>query len=422
MIVKKLEDLTPGELEKIVKRTNVQNVNDSVLPILEDVKEHGDNAVKAYTKKFDRIDLTEITVTTEEINKAIKTVDPQVLKHLEMAASNIRKFHEKQKIGDWYTEISDGITLGQKITPLERIGAYVPGGRAAYPSTALMTIIPARVAGVNEVIVCTPPGPDKSIHPATLAACHIAGSDQVFKVGGVQGVAAMAYGTDTIPKVDKIVGPGNVYVTAAKTLVRGECEIDFPAGPSEILVIADNTAKPSHVAWDMLAQCEHDPAAISILVTTSNVLAAEVQRIIEEKIKTCERQEIITQSLQNAAIITVPTIEECIEFSNNFAPEHLEIITKNPQTLLEKIKNAGSIFIGNYAPVSAGDYASGTNHVLPTAGYARVYSGLNIDHFTKKTTIQIINKKGLATLKDTITTIAEAEGLYAHAKAVQTRF
>ena len=422
MIVKKLEDLTLGELEKIVKRTNVQNVNDSVLPILEDVKEHGDNAVKAYTKKFDRIDLTEITVTTEEINKAIKTVDLQLLKHLEMAASNIRKFHEKQKIGDWYTEISDGITLGQKITPLERIGAYVPGGRAAYPSTALMTIIPARVAGVNEVIVCTPPGPDKSIHPATLAACHIAGSDQVFKVGGAQGVAAMAYGTDTIPKVDKIVGPGNAYVTAAKTLVRGECEIDFPAGPSEILVIADNTAKPSHVAWDMLAQCEHDPAAISILVTTSNVLAAEVQRIIEEKIKTCERQEIITQSLQNAAIITVPTIEECIEFSNNFAPEHLEIITKNPQTLLEKIKNAGSIFIGNYAPVSAGDYASGTNHVLPTAGYARIYSGLNIDHFTKKTTIQIINKKGLATLKDTITTIAEAEGLYAHAKAVQTRF
>ncbi len=422
MIVKKLEDLTLGELEKIVKRTNVQNVNDSVLPILEDVKEHGDNAVKAYTKKFDRIDLTEITVTTEEINKAIKTVDLQLLKHLEMAASNIRKFHEKQKIGDWYTEISDGITLGQKITPLERIGAYVPGGRAAYPSTALMTIIPARVAGVNEVIVCTPPGPDKSIHPATLAACHIAGSDQVFKVGGAQGVAAMAYGTDTIPKVDKIVGPGNAYVTAAKTLVRGECEIDFPAGPSEILVIADNTAKPSHVAWDMLAQCEHDPAAISILVTTSNVLAAEVQRIIEEKIKTCERQEIITQSLQNAAIITVPTIEECIEFSNNFSPEHLEIITKNPQALLEKIKNAGSIFIGNYAPVSAGDYASGTNHVLPTAGYARIYSGLNIDHFTKKTTIQIINKKGLATLKDTITTIAEAEGLYAHAKAVQTRF
>jgi len=347
MIVKKLEELTSGELEKIVKRTNVQNVNDSVLPILEDVKEHGDSAVKAYTKKFDRIDLTEITVTTEEINKAIETIDPRLFKHLEMAASNIRKFHEKQKIGDWYTEISDGITLGQKITPLERIGAYVPGGRAAYPSTALMTIIPARVAGVNEVIVCTPPGPDKSIPPATLAACHIAGSDQVFKVGGVQAVAAMAYGTDTIPKVDKIVGPGNVYVTAAKTLVRGECEIDFPAGPSEILVIADNMAKPSHVAWDMLAQCEHDPAATSILITTSNVLAAEVQRIIAEEIKTCERQEIITQSIQNAAIITIPTIEECIEFSNNFSPEHLEIITKNPQILLEKIKNAGSVFIGN---------------------------------------------------------------------------
>ncbi|RLG26707.1 histidinol dehydrogenase [Methanosarcinales archaeon] len=422
MMVKKLEELTPGELEKIVKRTNIQNVNDSVLPILDDVKEHGDSAVKAYTKKFDRIDLTEITVTTEEINKAIETIDPRLFKHLEMAASNIKKFHEKQKIGDWYTEIGDGITLGQKITPLERIGAYIPGGRAAYPSTALMTIIPARVAGVNEVIVCTPPGPDKSIHPATLAACHIAGSDQVFKVGGVQAVAAMAYGTDTIPKVDKIVGPGNAHVTAAKTLVRGECEIDFPAGPSEILVIADNMAEPSHVAWDMLAQCEHDPAATSILITTSNVLAAEVQRIIAEEIKTCERQEIITQSIQNAAIITVPTIEECIEFSNNFSPEHLEIITKNPQTLLEKIKNAGSIFIGNYAPISAGDYASGTNHVLPTAGYARIYSGLNIDHFTKKTTIQVINKKGLATLKDTITTIAEAEGLYAHAKAVQARF
>ena len=422
MIVKELEELTSGELERILKRTNVKQVNDSVLPILKDVKEHGDSAVKSYTKKFDRTILTEITVTTEEINKAIKTVDPRLLKHLELSASNIRKFHEKQKISDWYTEISDGITLGQKITPLERIGVYIPGGRAAYPSTALMTVIPARVAGVNEVIVCTPPGPNGCIHPATLAACHIARSDQVFKVGGVQAVAAMAYGTDTIPKVDKIVGPGNVYVTAAKTLVRGECEIDFPAGPSEILVIADNTAKAAHVAWDMLAQCEHDPAAISILVTTSNVLAAEVQQIIAEEIKTCKRQEIITQSLQSAAIITVPTIEECIEFSNNFAPEHLEIITKNPQVLLEKIKNAGSIFIGNYAPVSAGDYASGANHVLPTAGYARIYSGLNIDHFTKKTTIQIINKKGLATLKDTITTIAEAEGLYAHAKAVQTRF
>jgi histidinol dehydrogenase len=339
-----------------------------------------------------------------------------------MAASNIQKFHEKQKSSDWYAEISEGITLGQKITPLKRVGAYVPGGRAAYPSTALMTIIPARVAGVDEITVCTPPRSDGSIHPLTLAACHIAGADHIFKVGGVQAIAAMTYGTATIPKVDKIVGPGNAYVTAAKILVRNECEIDFPAGPSEVLIIADETADPSNIAWDLLAQCEHDPKATSILTTTSPSLATKVEEIITTELENCEREEIIKQSLQNAAILTASTMNECIEFSNNFAPEHLEIITRNPQEVLEKIQHAGSIFIGNYAPVSAGDYASGTNHVLPTAGYARAYSGLNIDHFTKKTTIQIINKKGLATLKDTIIHLAEAEGLYAHAKAVKKRF
>jgi len=422
MLIKYLSELSQREFKDLLKRSDIGDLKDAVLPIIEDVRARGDDAVREYTRKFDSAELIEISVTPEEITNALKAIDRLLFEHLQKAASNIREFHEKQKTSDWYTEISDGITLGQKITPLKRIGAYVPGGRAAYPSTALMTIIPARVAGVGEVIVCTPPQPDKSIHPATLAACQIAGVDQVFKIGGVQAIAAMAHGTNTIPRVDKIVGPGNAYVTTAKTMVREECEIDFPAGPSEVLIIADETAKPRNVAWDMLAQCEHDPNAIAILTTTSPQLAAKVEEVINSEIKDCKRRKIITESLEYSAILKTNTLDECIRFSNNFAPEHLQIITQQPEEVLEKIEHAGSIFIGNDTPAAVGDYASGTNHVLPTAGYARTYSGLNTDHFIKKTTIQIINKKGLTTLKDTITTLAEAEGLYAHAKAIRARF
>ncbi|MFA4935493.1 MAG: histidinol dehydrogenase, partial [Candidatus Methanoperedens sp.] len=306
--------------------------------------------------------------------------------------------------------------LGQRITPLETVGAYVPGGRASYPSTALMTVIPAKVAGVGEVILCTPPKPDGSVNSLTLAAAHIAGADRVFRVGGVQAIAAMAYGTETIPKVDKIVGPGNVYVTAAK-MACGTA-IDFPAGPSEVLIIADSSARADFIASDMLAQAEHDPNAVSVLVTPSEELAGQVEEEIGAQLKNVERKEIIGKSFENAAILT-GTLDECIMFLNRFAPEHLEIMTG--QDILGRIKHAGSIFVGNYAPVSAGDYASGTNHVLPTAGYARMFSGLNTDHFVTKSSVQVIDKKGLDSISETIIGLAEAEGLFAHANAVRIR-
>jgi histidinol dehydrogenase len=329
---------------------------------------------------------------------------------------NIRAFHEAQLQKDWMKEFSPGIKLGQRITPLETAGAYVPGGRATYPSTALMTVIPAKVAGVKEVIICTPPKQDGTVDPLTLAAAHIAGADRVFRVGGVQAIAAMAYGTETIPKVDKIVGPGNVYVTAAKMYCG--VAIDFPAGPSEVLIIADDSARADFIASDMIAQAEHDPNAVSILVTPSIELAEKVLQEIEEQLKSANRIEIIRKSLENAAILT-GSLDECIEFSNKYAPEHLEIMTH--EDILERIMHAGSIFIGQYAPVSAGDYASGTNHVLPTAGYARALSGLNTDHFIKKSSVQVIEKNGLDSISETIIGLAQAEGLWAHANAVKIR-
>lgn len=422
MLVKNLSELTPAETQRILERGQMPEVQEAVLSILQDVQARGDEAVKNYTKKFDNVDVGELRVGEEEMRNACSSIDPLLLKHLQRAALNIQRFHERQKTESWMEEISEGIILGQRITPLQRVGVYVPGGRAAYPSTALMCIIPARVAGVEEVIVCTPPGADGSIHPLTLAACYLSGADQVFRVGGVQAIAAMAYGTETIPGVDKIVGPGNVYVTAAKTLVRSHCEIDFPAGPSEILIIADGSASPANIAWDLLAQCEHDPGATAILTTTSSGLAEKVVEIIKSEAEHCRRGDIINQSLQNTAVLTASSLAECIEFSNSFAPEHLEIITENPEEVLAQIRNAGSIFIGNYTPVSAGDYASGTNHVLPTAGYARIYSGLNLDHFLRKMSVQMLDKKGLGALRNTIISVAEAEGLYAHAEAVRVRF
>jgi histidinol dehydrogenase len=313
-------------------------------------------------------------------------------------------------------EFSPGIKLGQRITPLGIAGAYVPGGRATYPSTALMTVIPAKVAGVNKVIICTPPKQDGTVDPLTLAAAHIAGADQVFRVGGVQAIAAMAYGTETIPKVDKIVGPGNVYVTAAKMYCG--VAIDFPAGPSEVLIIADASARADFIASDMIAQAEHDPNAVSILVTPSDELAEKVMQEMEAQLMSVKRGEIIQRSLENAAIL-IGSLDECIEFSNKYGPEHLEIMTR--EDILKKIEHAGSIFIGQYAPVSAGDYASGTNHVLPTAGYARALSGLNTDHFIKKSSVQVIEKNGLDSISETIIGLAEAEGLWAHANAVRIR-
>jgi histidinol dehydrogenase len=417
MLFKPISQLSAIEQERLLARgTALKDVISPVTSILNEVKEKGDAALRKYTLQFDRANIDEIEVSHKEIHEAVYSLDKKLLTHLKKASLNIRAFHEAQLQKDWMKKFSPGIKLGQRITPLGTAGAYVPGGRATYPSTALMTVIPAKVAGVKKVIICTPPKPDGTVDPLTLAAAHIAGADQVFRVGGVQAIAAMAYGTETIPKVDKIVGPGNVYVTAAKMYCG--VAIDFPAGPSEVLIIADASARADFIASDMIAQAEHDPNAVSILVTPSNELSEKVLQEIEVQSKAANRNEIIQKSLENAAILT-GSLDECIEFSNIYAPEHLEIMTR--EDILEKIKHAGSIFIGPYAPVSAGDYASGTNHVLPTAGYARALSGLNTDHFIKKSSVQVIEKNGLDSISETIIGLAEAEGLWAHANAVKIR-
>lgn len=417
MLTKRISELTEEETRRLTSRgKGLSDVMATVVPILNDVKENGDAALRKYTLQFDKAKIEKIEVPDTEIDIALSSIDNALIRHLEKAASNIRRFHQAQLQKSWMKEFDQGMKLGQHISPIDSVGAYVPGGRASYPSTALMTVIPAKVAGVEQVVLCTPPKQDGSVNPLTLAAASIAGADRVFCIGGVQAVAAMAYGTETVPKVDKIVGPGNVYVTAAK-MACGTA-IDFPAGPSEVLIIADGSAKADHIAADMLAQAEHDPDAVCVLVTTSEEIAKKVRQDIEIQLKTSARLDIIRKSLDNAAILT-GNLDECIGFSNRFAPEHLEIMTDT--NILGRIRHAGSIFIGNYAPVSAGDYASGTNHVLPTAGYARVFSGLNIDHFVTKSSVQIIDKKGLDSIGDTIIDLAEAEGLPAHANAVRVR-
>jgi histidinol dehydrogenase len=341
---------------------------------------------------------------------------------LGQAAENIFAFHGEQRERDfWLTEVTPGVLVGQKVVPLESVGAYVPGGRASYPSSALMTVIPAKVAGVPRIVVCTPPGSDGQINPLTLVAADMAGADEIYKLGGVQAVAAMAFGTESIDRVHKIVGPGNVYVTAAKLLVRETVEIDFPAGPSEVLIIADRSADPGVLAADMIAQAEHDPNSMAVLVTTDELMAQAVAEEMYIQAEAAARQEIVKQSLEHCAVLVASSLEDAVDFSNAFAPEHLEIITVNPMEVLEDVQNAGSVFLGGFTPVAAGDYASGTNHVLPTSGYARVFSGLNVDHFTKKITVQMISEDGLHALKNSIVPLAEAEGLFAHAESVKRR-
>ncbi|MBN2489015.1 MAG: histidinol dehydrogenase [Methanosarcinaceae archaeon] len=424
MLYKHLSDVTNAEMEKLLCRGGeLANVGETVSSILKSVMEEGDIALRRYTKQFDGADLEDIEVTEEEIEEAFRSIDAELIHHLEIAAGNIRTFHTAQlPPGKWFIEVSPGIELGQMVTPLRSVGAYVPGGRASYPSTALMTIIPAKVAGVENVVMCTPPRPDGTVDPLTLAAAKIAGADHVYRIGGVQAIGAMAYGTETVMSVDKIVGPGNIYVTAAKMQVRDMAEIDFPAGPSEVLIIADGSADARMAASDIIAQAEHDPNAVSVLITTSAALASDVKEEVLRQAEETPRHEIVNASLANAAVLIADSMQVCIDFSNEFAPEHLEIMVSDEDSVLDRIENAGSIFVGKYAPVSAGDYASGTNHVLPTAGYAKIYSGLNINHFVKYSSIQRISKNGLETLRSTIINIAKKEGLQAHADAVETRF
>ncbi|AIZ56111.1 histidinol dehydrogenase [Candidatus Methanoplasma termitum] len=400
------------------RESKVDEVTDTVQDIIDLVRFEGDKALIDLTLKFDKIVLEDLEVTRDEIEEAYETVDPILVDELENAAEFIQRFHELQIPQDlWLKEIEPGITLGVKSTPLERVGCYIPGGRASYPSTALMCIIAARVAGVEEVICCTP----APINPLTLVAMDIAGVDEIFKVGGAQAIAAMALGTESIEPVQKIVGPGNVYVTAAKTMLRKNVEIDFPAGPSEIGVLADETANAEFIAADLVAQCEHDPSSACLLVTTDPKLPAKVWKFIEEQTSKAQRKEIIVKALENSGYIVEKNMDIAVEIMNGIAPEHLSIQVKDPLDVLSKVTNAGSIFVGPYTPVAAGDYASGTNHVLPTAGHSSVVSGLNVAHFRKTSTVQIISQDGLATLAPTIMAIAKAEGLHAHSASVKIR-
>lgn len=412
------------ERNKLLERSKIdaEGVINVVSGVINDVKQNGDISLKIYTEKFDNVEIEKFRVTRDEIKRSYSNVDKKVIGALKKAAKNIEKFHKAQIPDEWFIEVDNGIKAGQIIRPIENVGCYVPGGRAVYPSSVLMTIIPAKIAGVNKIICCTPPMPDGSINDMVLAAVDIAGADEIYKVGGAQAIAAMAFGTESIPKVDKIVGPGNIFVTAAKKLVYGDVDIDFPAGPSEVLIIADNTANAEYIAFDMLAQAEHDPDAASVLITNSRDIAHKVNEIVLGNIKYMQRSKIIEESLKKyGKIIVTDSIDDAVEFSNDYAPEHLIIMTEDPENVLKNINNAGSIFLGELTPVAAGDYGSGTNHVLPTSKNARMYSGLSTESFIKKPTVQRLSKEGFESLKDVVVTLAEYEGLYAHAESFKKR-
>ena len=422
-MIRQISSVDDPAIDEIFKRrTSIESVMDSVRKVADDVKENGDSAVRKYTKQFDGVELNDFEVSEDELSNAIELIDYETIGHLEAAMDNIEAFHSLQlPQGDmWITEISPGIRLGQKFTPLSRIGAYVPGGQGSYPSSALMLVVPAKVAGVEDVIACTPPRKDGTVHPLTLTALDMAGADRIFKIGGVQAVAAMAYGTQAVPKVEKIVGPGNIYVTAAKMYIRGAAEIDMPAGPSEIVVIADDTANPEFIAADMIAQAEHDVNTMSVLLTASEMLAEAVQMEIEKQTRDAARKSIIEKA--GMSIYVVDSTEDAVEILNHIAPEHAEVMVRDPLSVLNNIKNAGTVYVGEYAPVAAGDYASGANHVLPTGGYAKVFSGMNTMQFIKTTSVQMIDKEGLESIKDTITALANIEGFEAHARSVTKRF
>ncbi|MCX6683934.1 MAG: histidinol dehydrogenase [Methanoregula sp.] len=398
------------------RKSSLEDVRATVTEIIGRVQNEGDAALKDLAKKH--CVLTDIAVSDDEREEAYEKVDAQIIESLVEAHARIERFHELQKPRDlWLQEMEPGIVLGVKTTPLNRVGLYIPGGRAAYPSSALMCAVPARVAGVKEICACSPP----PIKPLTLVALDIAGVTEIYNAGGAQAVAAMALGTESIRPVQKIVGPGNVYVTLAKMMLREKVEIDFPAGPSEIGIIADETADPRIIAADILAQSEHDPNAACILITTDKTLPAKVGREIEALMKVAPRKEIIEQSLKNSGYTLVSTMEEAIEASDAVAPEHLSIQVADPLTVVTRVRNAGAIFVGRYSAVACGDYAVGTNHVLPTAGYAKTYSGLDVNHFCKTASVEIIDRDGLETIGDIVETIAEAEGLYAHAQSVRIR-
>ena len=426
-IVKLDETSRQNILADLLKRdpNNYSAYADTVQEIVETVKRDGDKAVFAYTREFDKAEISSesLKVTDQEIEEAMKEVDPELMEILQKSMKNIRQFHEKQRQYSWFDSKPDGTILGQKVTPLESVGVYVPGGKAAYPSSVLMNILPAEVAGVSRIAMVTPPGKDGKVNPVTLTAAHLAGVTEVYKVGGAQAVAALAFGTESIPKVNKIVGPGNIFVALAKKAVYGHVSIDSIAGPSEILVLADESANPRFVAADLLSQAEHDELASAILVTTSMELAKRVSEEVEAFTQELSRREIIEKSLDNYGYILVAeTMKEAIQTVNEIAPEHLEIITRNPFEDMTRIHNAGAIFIGEYSSEPLGDYFAGPNHVLPTNGTAKFFSALSVDDFIKKSSIIYYSKEALEEIHKDIETFAEAEHLTAHANSVKVRF
>lgn len=414
-------------LEEMLKRdpNNYESYTETVQSIVDQVKARGDEALFAFTKEFDKAEVSAETVRVgeEEIEEAYRQVKPELLEVMKRSLENIRSYHEKQKRNSWFDARPDGTILGQKVTPLASAGVYVPGGKAAYPSSVLMNIIPAQVAGVERIVMVTPPGKDGRVNPVTLTAAHLAGATEVYRVGGAQAVAALAFGTQSIPRVDKIVGPGNIFVALAKKAVYGHVSIDSIAGPSEILVIADGGANPRYVAADLLSQAEHDELASAILVTDSRELAQAVSAEVDGFLKVLSRREIIEKSLENYGyILVVDSMEQAVEAANAIAPEHLEIVTANPFALMTKIRNAGAIFLGEYSSEPLGDYYAGPNHILPTNGTARFFSPLSVDDFVKKSSIIYYSREALAAAHGDIEAFAEAEGLTAHANSIKVRF
>lgn len=396
-----------------------------VADIVNAVREMGDAAVFAFTEKFDQAHITaeNVRVTKEELKEAYTQVDPELIGVIRKSLVNIRSYHEKQRRYSWFDSQENGTLLGQKVMPLAKVGVYVPGGKAVYPSSVLMNIVPAKVAGVGKIVMTTPCGKDGKVNPTTLVAAHEAGADEVYKVGGAQAIAALAFGTETIPKVDKIVGPGNIYVALAKRAVYGHVNIDSIAGPSEILVLADESATPRYVAADLLSQAEHDEMASAILITTSEELAGKVSDEVDGFLEVLSRKEIIKKSLDNYGyILLADSMEAAIEAANEIASEHLEIVTKDPFHVMTKIKNAGAIFIGEYSSEPLGDYFAGPNHVLPTNGTARFFSPLSVDDFVKKSSIVYYSREALEPVQKDIIRFAEAEQLTAHANSIRVRF
>ena len=414
-----------AELKRIVNRgeTATEEVANTVKDVVERVRREGDPALLEYTEKFDHVTLTlkDIKVSPEEVKDAYTRVEPKKVEALKLAAQNIRAFHEKQKLTSWVSQEADGVILGQQVRPIRSAGVYVPGGKACYPSSVLMNVIPAKVAGVEQLIMCSPV-PGGSLNPYILVAADIAGVTEIYKIGGAQAVAAMAYGTATVPKVDKIVGPGNIYVATAKRYVFGQVDIDMIAGPSEILVIADDSADPEFVAADLLSQAEHDELASAILVTPSSALAAKVAAEVDRQLATLIRKDIARKAIDRFGIIVVvKDLTEAADVSNAIAPEHLELSVGQPFELLAQIKNAGAIFLGHYTPESVGDYIAGPNHVLPTGGTARFFSPLSTDDFLKKSSLIFYTKEGLDKVSDAVLQIADVEGLEAHGNTIRVR-